>query len=203
MHKARKVTPQTTLSRINASTCADTARRLKELKERREAAGVYSQNESKREKARKAWADDEYEAPKRERDQERQHSKWDYADSYSNDIGGGSFGFGGTYSNAKDPGFDREKFRQTFEEMYKEAFYGRGPFSQGYARTPPPAPPNTQGKKPWHETLGVSIRATKKDIQKAYRKLAAQYHPDRYKEKDATVRMSEINVARDEGLAGL
>jgi hypothetical protein len=201
MQKARKVTPQTTMSRINASTCAHTVLRLKELKERREAAGMYSQNESKREKARKAWADDEYEAPKREKEQQWQYGNKNY---YQDAFGGGTYSSYAGYGESAGFTFNEEilrRARERIDKAFEDAMYGRGPFSQGYARTPPP--PNTQGKKPWHETLGVSIRATKKDIQKAYRVLASKYHPDRYKGTDAVVRMSEINVARDEGLAGL
>jgi hypothetical protein len=187
MQKARNAAPQTTLSRINARAYADTVLRLKELKERREAGGVYSQNESSREKARRAWADDEYEAPKREKEQQQKR----YAES-------------GTYSSGFGP-YSEETIRQMndalnkhWNKMFEESVFGS--FRQNRA-TPPP--PNTPGKKPWYDTLGVSVKATKKDITKAYRKLAAQYHPDRYKETDAAVRMSEINVARDEGLAGL
>ncbi len=44
---------------------------------------------------------------------------------------------------------------------------------------------------------------TAKEITKAYRKLAAKFHPDRYKETDAHARMAEINTARDEGLGGV
>ena len=51
--------------------------------------------------------------------------------------------------------------------------------------------------------LGVSARASESDIKKAYRRLAAKYHPDRYKEPDGHAKMAEINTARDEGLGGL
>ncbi len=49
--------------------------------------------------------------------------------------------------------------------------------------------------KDYYQTLGVTRDATAEDIKKAYRKLARKYHPDVSHEKDAEVRMKEINEA--------
>ena len=56
-----------------------------------------------------------------------------------------------------------------------------------------PAP----GRTPWWEVLGVKEAATKADIQAAYRRLAAQRHPDRG---GSEAMMAELNAARDAGL---
>jgi molecular chaperone DnaJ len=52
-------------------------------------------------------------------------------------------------------------------------------------------------KKDYYETLGINKKADKKEIKKAYRKLAKQYHPDTYKgdKKDAEEKFKEISEA--------
>lgn len=47
----------------------------------------------------------------------------------------------------------------------------------------------------YYDLLGVSRSASKEDIQKAYRKLARQYHPDRNKGPQAEARFKEISEA--------
>jgi molecular chaperone DnaJ len=52
-------------------------------------------------------------------------------------------------------------------------------------------------KKDYYETLGINKKADEKEIKKAYRKLAKQYHPDAYKgdKKDAEEKFKEISEA--------
>ncbi len=54
----------------------------------------------------------------------------------------------------------------------------------------------TMAQKDYYQILGVDRNATKDDIHKAYRKLAARYHPDRNPDdKTAEERFKEINEA--------
>lgn len=50
-------------------------------------------------------------------------------------------------------------------------------------------------QKDFYEVLGVSKSASPDEIKKAYRKLALQYHPDRNKEKDASIKFKEVTEA--------
>lgn len=50
-------------------------------------------------------------------------------------------------------------------------------------------------KRDYYEILGVGKNATESEIKKAYRSLARKYHPDVYKEQDASSRFKEINEA--------
>jgi len=52
-----------------------------------------------------------------------------------------------------------------------------------------------EARKDYHKVLGVSKKASKKEIRKAYRKLALKYHPDKCKEPDAAEKFKEINEA--------
>ncbi len=54
-----------------------------------------------------------------------------------------------------------------------------------------------ENKRDYYEVLGVAKDATDADIKRAYRKLAAQYHPDVNHEPDAEQRFKEINEANE------
>ena len=54
-----------------------------------------------------------------------------------------------------------------------------------------------ENKRDYYEVLGVPKDATEADIKKAYRKLAAKYHPDVNHEPDAVERFKEINEANE------
>jgi hypothetical protein len=62
-----------------------------------------------------------------------------------------------------------------------------------------PAPIVAGMKRPWRDVLGLgpggSINAD--DVQRAYRRLAAEHHPDKGGD---PAKMSEVNAARDEAL---
>lgn len=47
----------------------------------------------------------------------------------------------------------------------------------------------------YYDVLGVDKNATADDIKKQYKKLAQQYHPDRYEGSDATTKFQEVNTA--------
>src|SRR3977135_1150458 len=53
-------------------------------------------------------------------------------------------------------------------------------------------------EKDYYEVLGVPQGASEKDVARAYRKLAKQYHPDANSgDKDAEERFKEISAAHD------
>jgi hypothetical protein len=63
----------------------------------------------------------------------------------------------------------------------------------GFAALPAPPPQDRP-----HEVLGVDERATREQIEYAYKRLAAQHHPDKG---GSTDQMARINAARDAMLA--
>jgi DnaJ-domain-containing protein 1 len=56
-------------------------------------------------------------------------------------------------------------------------------------------------RRPWHEVLGVSPEATRAEIDRAYRALIEQYHPDKFNQHGddireiAQKRAKELNAA--------
>jgi hypothetical protein len=90
-------------------------------------------------------------------------------------------------------------FRQSRREWYEQPFHG-GDYAGKTGSQQRQAPPAQGGKAPWYTTLGVSATASKAEINKAYRRLASKYHPDRCKDADAGAKMAEINAARDLGM---
>lgn len=64
-----------------------------------------------------------------------------------------------------------------------------------------PAPIAASMHRPWRDVLGLGPGAPSKDeIDRAFRRLAAQHHPDRG---GSAARMAEINLARDEAMQEL
>ena len=54
-----------------------------------------------------------------------------------------------------------------------------------------------ENKRDYYEVLGVAKDASEADIKRAYRKMAAKYHPDVNHEADAEERFKEINEANE------
>lgn len=182
LKKNAAIKPENMLTRALKQILSNTVLRLKELKERREAGGVYSATENRRDKARKAWMEDEYEAPKREEEQRRQQRQRDWAE--------GPTWFGAGYADSMD-----EEMRTAWDSLFTGTH-------SGFTGRRDPQKPQAGNKRSWYAILGVSAHASKKEVIKAYRGLASQYHPDRYKGADGHAKMAEINTARDEGLGG-
>lgn len=191
LKKTSEIRPENMLTRAQKQILSNTILRLKELKERREAGGVYSGTENRREKARKTWVEDEYEAPRREEEQRRQQEARD----------GAFMGWGEDADAARRAAEDL--FRRYGGESWQSYFHDAASFF-GFDSAQPKPPPSTSGnKRPWYVVLGVPAHATDDEVKKSYRRLARKYHPDRYKEADAHERMTEINTARDERLGGV
>ncbi len=54
-----------------------------------------------------------------------------------------------------------------------------------------------ENKRDYYEVLGVAKDASEADIKRAYRKMAAKYHPDVNHEPGAEERFKEINEANE------
>lgn len=148
---------------------------LRELKERREQAAAKTKRESTY----------TYEDFQRQYDEARSR----YGDHRYEDIFGQAFRFEEAWRDAFRAGFDGN-YGNTANEQAKQREQAKQ-----HAR------PNNARKRAWHEVLEVPVDSTRDTIMRAYRKLAARYHPDRAGGNHD--RMAEINQAKDEGLAGL
>lgn len=177
LKKSARAVSQNIVTRMQTRVYTDTVLRLKELKERREAGGVYSATESRREKARKSWEEEEFEAPKREEQQRQQRAK------------------------------DNPNPFEHYEKFFEDAMRGTwGDYMRGRRQQSAPPQTKANNKQPWHVILGVPASATKAEITKAHRKLVAKHQPRTSidaEDKARNDKMAEINTARDEGLGGL
>lgn len=174
------------LTRSQKKILSNTIMRLNELKERRTAGGVYSAAGERREKASKAWMEDEYEAPKREEEQRRQQQNRAWAEWFD------------ARQAFKDSG-------KVWEDIFTGTFTGTGAGFTGQ-RQQDPQKPQSGNKLPWYRILGVPVNATKDQIRKAHRSLVALHQPRTSadaEDKARNAKMAEINTARDEGLGGL
>jgi hypothetical protein len=178
---------------VTRSLYERTVKHLKELEKRRVLGGYHNPYEDRQSQDSAKWRfEDSLAAEELRKQQERQRRQQQYQQTYEQ-------------ARAANSGFN-EAFRRAFDSGAFDSFFTDGrqwgnPFTFR-DQSPPPPPPNTATGKRWFEVLGVPISASRKDIKIATRKLRAQYHPDRYKGADAHERISAINVACDEGLAG-
>lgn len=67
---------------------------------------------------------------------------------------------------------------------------------RGFKALPPP--PGKKAPRPWTDVLGVPVRATKDQIEQAYKVKAKKAHPDAGGSDEA---MAELNQAKQEALA--
>ncbi|KAL5033965.1 hypothetical protein BDV3_003587 [Batrachochytrium dendrobatidis] len=94
---------------------------------------------------------------------------------------------------------EKEDYREAISDFQKAHEYDKNDprISEGYNRAQKLQ--KQAGMRNYYKTLGVQRSATKKEIKKAFRKLAQQWHPDKYSgtlSRDQVQRkMSEINQA--------
>ena len=91
--------------------------------------------------------------------------------------------------------------RSTRSSSSSSSSSGGGSSSSGYGshsrRAPPPPPaarPTTH-----YEALGVNNGATARQIKKAYRQMALQYHPDKNSSPSAEAKFKKVREARERG----
>jgi DnaJ-domain-containing protein 1 len=197
LKKNSSIKPENMLTRALKQILSNTILRLKELKERREAGGVYSATENRRDKARKAWMEDEFEAPRREEEQRKQRQQRDWRDEPFIWPGGSAADMEEEIRRKAE-----DFFRTQYGSGWENFFTGRRQKHQQQD----PLKPQSGNKLPWYKILGVPADATKEQIKKAHRALVKLHQPRTSadaEDKQKTARMAEINTARDEGLSGL
>lgn len=170
-------------------------RRVEEEIRKREA-----DRQKGKEEARKRWAEEE------ERRSRQKKKNPGYNSGYEPPPGASDWAKGpppgwGNFANGPPPGGLNEEQAKAYYRAFEDIFQGFGGFYDGKTGYGPPPPPSGgSSKRTCYDILGVKPGASKDEIKKAYRKKAAEFHPDRYKGADANAKMAEINVARDEAL---
>lgn len=97
--------------------------------------------------------------------------------------------------------FGEGVYGSEFREAFRNARHG---FAYGGThREPPKTKARDKGRESWWVVLEIPVTSTREEIEKAYRRLAAKYHPDRNKDPSAAKKMTDINTARDDALKGL
>jgi DnaJ-domain-containing protein 1 len=113
-------------------------------------------------------------------------------------------------------GADRKRGSDDFKSEFEQAFHGfdwGGAFEESARRfdermrgrsqnnsNSSGGKPKARNKtaRPWHEVLEIPATSSDAEIKKAYRRMASKFHPDKWKDPDATARMTEINTAWNE-----
>ena len=110
--------------------------------------------------------------------------------------------------------FKLETFRQGYENLPNSnkrnledrisRFASRAAQQRTRTSAPPPTVTPTPSGPDYHKILGVAEDASKKDIEKAYKKLARRYHPDKDNSPEAAEKFKKISEAYQQltGIAG-
>lgn len=176
-----------------------TVEHLTELRERRKGADAAKNYERARAQAEHNRKQRQYQEQnaKRESSSEKKTDGWDNrtGEHWKHEDAEKIFEFFRRYSGLGGAaGFaGSANFGDFFSSQFKS---GSSNNQQSKAN---PKQPEFNSKARWFEVLGVSITATRSEINAAYRRLATQHHPDKG---GSTEVMAAINAARDEGLAG-
>lgn len=163
--------PRDTAAAIEAKLLNRAIQYLQELDERRAAGGYSNPHEAKQKADSARW----------QWENSKEHEDFIKAQQARREKTSGQKDY--TYQDQAFQG----RWKKTFEEMFEEAAY----YGDGSGKANGTA---------WWQVLGSRPDATKKEIEKAYRKLAKSYHPDR--PGGSHEKMQQLNVARDIGLAG-